>query len=295
MQLSSSTCIAATFALMTAAAGATGCAPHHKGMSGVTTLTSAEAELKYDYDAEARYNLVRGRNAAAVSDANAAAAHAPRSGWPLYERGAALAAMGRTDEAVESYRGAEGRFRDWSNKSLAIYGRARALDDAGRCSDARAAYQEYAQLVREHDATRADAAVEVAAQCAPRASQSSLNAEVAQAASAQQWDRVIALSGGATAAEAKDPWLHYQRGIAFAGLRKTDEAVAAFDVAAASFPKDDVRGQSTAIYGKARALVDGGRCASAARAYEEYARLVNDTDPEAAKMARQYAEACPTK
>jgi tetratricopeptide (TPR) repeat protein len=274
---------------------ATSCAPHHKGMQGVTTLTSAEAAPKSDYDAEARYNLVRGRNAAAVADADAAAARTPRSGWPLYERGAALSAMGRTDEAVEAFGGAEHRFGDWSNKSLAIYGRARALDDAGRCSDARAAYEQYAALVRDHDAARADAAMDVAKQCQPRAPRDPLSTQVAQAVTAQQWDRAIALSGTATAEEAKDPWLQYQRALALAGLRRTDEAVAAFELAAASFPKDDVRGRSVAIYGKARALVDAGRCESAGRAYEEYARLVKTTDPNGAQLAREYARDCPTK
>jgi tetratricopeptide (TPR) repeat protein len=285
--------IAATFVTI---AAATACAPHHKGMSGVTTLTSADATTtKSDYDAEARYDLVRGRNASAVANADEAAARAPRNGWPLYERGAALSAMGRTDEAVEAFRGAEQRFGDWSNKSLAIYGRARALDDAGRCEGARTAYDEYAALVRDRDPARADAAMDVAKQCRPRASENPLSVQVAQAVSAQQWDRAVALSGTATPEQSKDPWLQYQRALALAGLRRTDEAVSAFDLAAASFPKDDVRGRSVALYGKARALVDAGRCASAARAYEDYARLVKDADPDSAKLARDYARDCPTK
>jgi tetratricopeptide (TPR) repeat protein len=271
------------------AVSALGCAPHHHGMVGTTTVTSASVS---DYDSEARFALVRGHNANALEYADDAIARSPKSGWPHYERGSALAGLGRTDEAVDAYRSAEARFGHWSNKAIAIYGRARVLDDAGRCEEAKSAYDEYAAVVRPYDEPRANTAMGVAAQCVARAPYDELSAHISDAVSAQAWNRVIALSGEASTAQAKNPWLQYQRAISLAALRKTDQAVAAFDLAAASFPKDDVRGRSVAIYGKARALVDAGRCESAGRAYEEYARLVNDTDPASAKMAREYASAC---
>jgi hypothetical protein len=83
----------------------------------------------------------------------------PASPWLTYDRAVALARLGRTDEAVATFRAAEGAFGGdeqlGRGRLLAVYGRARALVDAYRCKDARAAYEEYAGLVRATDSGEA--------------------------------------------------------------------------------------------------------------------------------------------
>jgi tetratricopeptide (TPR) repeat protein len=81
--------------------------------------------------------------------------------WLTYDRGVALAALGRVNEAAVTFQAAQGAFdgseEDRSGsaglpgKQLAVYGKARALSEGYRCNEARAAYDEYAALVRTTD------------------------------------------------------------------------------------------------------------------------------------------------
>jgi hypothetical protein len=90
----------------------------------------------------------------------------------LYQSAVAESREGRVDEAVLAYRQAEvgfGSSRPLA-KSLAIYGRARVLDGAGRCSEAAAAYEEYATFVDSFDPTSAAMALSIRDKCyTPRA------------------------------------------------------------------------------------------------------------------------------
>lgn len=92
--------------------------------------------------------VVAGRDRAAL-------AAAPRGGsaWLDYNRAVAFSNLHRTDEAIAAYRAAEREFGEDQRRerSIAIYGRARALDDAARCPEAKKAYDEYASLVRATD------------------------------------------------------------------------------------------------------------------------------------------------
>ena len=78
------------------------------------------------------------------------AGDAEPSPWLEYNRGVALAELGRTDEAIAAFAAAERSFGtdDMSRhgRAVAIYGRARALKKAGRCPEARRACDEYARF-----------------------------------------------------------------------------------------------------------------------------------------------------
>jgi tetratricopeptide (TPR) repeat protein len=87
--------------------------------------------------------------------------------WLAYNRAVAQSALRRTDEAVASFRSAESSFGagELRERSLAVYGQARALNDAVRCSEARAVYEEYADLVRATNPRDAAMALAYARDC----------------------------------------------------------------------------------------------------------------------------------
>jgi tetratricopeptide (TPR) repeat protein len=93
--------------------------------------------------------LTRGDYEAALHAADEGLIAAPDHPWLLYNRGIALADLGRTDEALASLRQAELRFApaDVHDRSVATYGRAVALERAGRCQEERAELDHYASLV----------------------------------------------------------------------------------------------------------------------------------------------------
>src|SRR5205814_3998900 len=73
--------------------------------------------------------------------------------WAHYRRAAALSELHRTDEAVAEYKVAEQSFSavDDRGQSLAIYGRANTLAQAGRCADAEPVFEQYARFVEKKD------------------------------------------------------------------------------------------------------------------------------------------------
>jgi hypothetical protein len=87
--------------------------------------------------------------------------------WAHYRRAAALSDMHRTDEAVAEYKVAEEAFGgvDERGKSLALYGRAFTLAQAGRCKEARPVYETYALFVEKRDAKGAAQARSYAQSC----------------------------------------------------------------------------------------------------------------------------------
>jgi hypothetical protein len=105
-------------------------------------------------------------DAEAVAAADRAAESGPTSPWVDYYRAVALADLKRTGDAVSAFEAAERRFPDnaWA-RSIAIYGRARALDDAHRCADAVTGYREYADAMRTTDPWSADLALRIGAEC----------------------------------------------------------------------------------------------------------------------------------
>jgi Flp pilus assembly protein TadD len=75
----------------------------------------------------------------------------PQDPWPHYNAGMALARLGQTEAAVSALTIAEQHFTaaDPWGRSVAIYGRAHTLAMAGRCAEARTAFEQYAQFVEQ--------------------------------------------------------------------------------------------------------------------------------------------------
>jgi tetratricopeptide (TPR) repeat protein len=73
--------------------------------------------------------------------------------WGHYRRAAALSDLHRYDEAVAEYKVAEQAFAgvDEHGQSLAMYGRAYTLANAGRCAEAQAVFEQYARMVEKKD------------------------------------------------------------------------------------------------------------------------------------------------
>jgi tetratricopeptide (TPR) repeat protein len=114
--------------------------------------------------------LVQGRHQDALRIADSALASDANNPWAHYHRGVALSELGRTDEAVSSFRAAEQTFSpaDRWGKSIALYGRAHVLDQAGRCAEAKAAYEQYATYVQDSDPPAAGMARSYASACGRR-------------------------------------------------------------------------------------------------------------------------------
>jgi tetratricopeptide (TPR) repeat protein len=110
---------------------------------------------------------IAGDPQAALALAERAIAADPRDPWAFYDKGAALARLGKVDDALKAFSDAEGRYApfDQWGRSIAIYGRAHALGEAKRCEEARREFARYAALIRERDAKSADMANRYAASC----------------------------------------------------------------------------------------------------------------------------------
>lgn len=230
----------------------------------------------------------------ALRRAEAAILASPNSPWPYYNRAVALRHLNRPDDAVAAFRDAEARFgeREQWGKSIAIYGRARVLDDANRCVEARDAYGQYAKFVAPSNPKAANQAIDYANAC-NRPTQAAIDAakdRTADMVVEQNWDGVLALQNSSPAASG-DPWSEYNRAIALDGVGRTDEAVAAFDSAAKRFDTD-LHGQTSALYGKARTLDKAKRCEEAEKAYLEYADTIRTMDPKSADMAVELSTDC---
>jgi tetratricopeptide (TPR) repeat protein len=104
---------------------------------------------------------------AALKLADRAIAANPRDPWGYYDRAMALSRVGQLDRALESFVAAERRYaaNDRWGKSVAIYGRAHALSEAGRCGEAKQTFGVYASLVREQDPRSANLATRYGAEC----------------------------------------------------------------------------------------------------------------------------------
>jgi tetratricopeptide (TPR) repeat protein len=110
---------------------------------------------------------MQGRPQDAVALANDAIRADPHNPWPYYNKGMALGAMGETDAAIAALFAAEQRFTPtdrWA-RSVAIYGRAHTLSQAGRCAEAVQAFSEYATFVAKDDPRSADMARRYAMNC----------------------------------------------------------------------------------------------------------------------------------
>jgi tetratricopeptide (TPR) repeat protein len=110
---------------------------------------------------------IQGNPKQAVQLADQAIRADPRNPWPYYDKGMALAEMGETDGALAALDAATQHFTaaDKWGKSVAMYGRAHTLSQAGRCAEAVQAFAEYASFVGKDDPQAADMARRYAIDC----------------------------------------------------------------------------------------------------------------------------------
>ena len=101
----------------------------------------------------------------------------------------------------------------------------------------------------------------------------------------------LKLADDAIQADAKDPWPYYDKGVALARVGQIDGAVAAFTAAEQHFAPNDRWGKSVAVFGRAHALAQAGRCGEARQAFDQYAELIPD-DPGSVALAHRYANEC---
>jgi tetratricopeptide (TPR) repeat protein len=89
--------------------------------------------------------------------------------WRLYNRAEALVGLHRTDEALDSFETAAQRFSEAGEgergRPLVAWAKGRALVAAGRCTEAKRAFDDYVRLVREHDPQGAALATDYAKNC----------------------------------------------------------------------------------------------------------------------------------
>ena len=232
-----------------------------------------------------------------MADMQAETAGDEGGGWRHYREGERLIDSGRTGVAAAEYRRAEEAFGDryLVERSMAIYARARALDLAGRCTEASDVYHEYADFVGAREAESAKAALAVAETCRQVPGDDSALTSVALALRIHDYARALSLVERIEpTSRLSDAWRHYNRGEALAGLHRTDEALAAFEVAEQRFAEsgEGGRGRSLAEWSKGHALSAAGRCGEARQAFARYARLVRDSDPQSAAMALDVAKDC---
>jgi tetratricopeptide (TPR) repeat protein len=278
-----------TFAL--AALLAIGCASRQT--VGVTSLTSAE----YAESTSAQGALHRGSYDEAIQLADRAALMGPSDPWAHYLRGAAHSSAGDTEEALRAFARAEALFgdRDKHGRSLAVYGRARVFDRAGRCDEARVVYAQYAEIVRPSDPSSSEMAMRYAQACIPRTAPAPELTAIDSALMRGDHAGALQLANDASkgALSGRDrAWVDEARGMALIGLGRTNDAVQALDRAAQVFDAPDARAKRAEIlFNEARALREAARCDDARAAWDRYVASVQTVDE--ARLARQYAEQCP--
>ena len=217
--------------------------------------------------------------------------------WTWYERAVAYEQGGDPERAAEAFRHAEdsaGESHFWE-RSVAIYGRARALDGAGRCEEAAAVYKQYADMVRAVDPASAAMATAISGKCytPSRPNPILIASSSALVAGDNRYAMDVSEGGDCTGEGSTAAWVAYDRAVALSALGFTNEAVVTFRSAEQSFAdQGDDRGRLLSLYGRARAFNDAYMCAEAQDVYREYASLVQDRDPADAARVRGYGADC---
>jgi tetratricopeptide (TPR) repeat protein len=132
------------------------------------TWGSPPPEASEKLTTEAARALIAGKPELALERAEAAVKATPRSAWAQYQKASALSALRRWDDAVKAYDEALRTFArpdEWG-RSVALWGRAEALREAGHCDEAKTSFNEYVALVASRDRKAADQANSQAAACA---------------------------------------------------------------------------------------------------------------------------------
>jgi predicted Zn-dependent protease len=164
----SSICVAVGLLLSGALASAQPLPPQQHQPVGGANAGSLPRPLevsRLDHEATLALRAKQYRHALELADAGLV--RAPQDPWLLYDRGAALAGLGRTDEAIAELARAGQSFpanNPWG-RALAAYRRGVALDRAGRHEEARKAFGEYAGVVTDLSVELADQAMRLCEDC----------------------------------------------------------------------------------------------------------------------------------
>jgi len=103
----------------------------------------------------------------------------PYDAWLLYDEGAALAGLGRTDEAVHTLARSEQEFGDdVHGRATAVYRAGLALEMAGRCVQAKHEFHRYAAIERKENAQLSDDAIRHARMCLPGAERQNVSGKI---------------------------------------------------------------------------------------------------------------------
>jgi tetratricopeptide (TPR) repeat protein len=260
------------------------CAPQ----IGRTHLTSATTPTTPE-ETEVERALRMGDVTRALATAELGESLGPGDPWAHYDRAVSLDQAGQANESAKEFLEAESLFagRNARGKAISIYGRAHVLASAGRCREARPAYEEYAAFIRDHSPQGAEMALRYAADCIEPVASDPATEATATALVAGEYARALAV-----VPTVESGWLDYDRAVALGALRRTDEAVASFLSAEREFGDGQRQERAMAIYGRAQVLADALRCPEAKAAYDEYAAFVGATSPHDAEMATMNARDC---
>jgi tetratricopeptide (TPR) repeat protein len=146
-------------------AGAQLMPPHNISDNSASAVRAAKLATR-----SAKAEMV-GNPGEALKMADAAIKADPKDPWGFYDRADALSQLYRVDDAVAAFGDAEKHFADQGDswgRSIAIYGEAHALAEAGRCDQAQPIYERYAVYVENADAQSADMARRYAKECVGR-------------------------------------------------------------------------------------------------------------------------------
>lgn len=235
-------------------------------LSGVFLLAACAASEKEPVNRP--QNQVGESNSISVTTLTNAEAN---DGWSRYSHAVELQKQGRTDAAVSAYRDAETYFAksgDAHGSAVAIYGRAHALDEAGRCDEAGEAYHQYADLMKGKNPHAAELAIGYAHECQPILD--------------------------AKSDDAQNGWADYNRAVSLDKAKRYNDSVASYTKAEKAFAHDRQH-RALALYGRARALTYLARCDEAARDYQSYADLIRSDNPHAADVAIRVSHDCVTR
>lgn len=130
-------------------------------------LSTEERRAAARLSTQAARAIIDGNYEEALEITSEGLAMAPDDPWLLYNRGIALAELGRIDEAVAAFDRAETGFPpdDLWARAVTAWRRAYALERVGRCELAELAWEDYQDLVRQADPASARMAERRAREC----------------------------------------------------------------------------------------------------------------------------------
>ncbi|HLK93471.1 MAG TPA: tetratricopeptide repeat protein [Polyangia bacterium] len=139
-----------------------------------------------------------------------------------------------------------------------------------------------AEPPRPPETVRAEASTPQSAELTSRAATAAMNGNPQES---------LRLADEAIRADPKDPWAHYNKGMALGRMGELNGALAALFAAQQHFAPYDRWGQSVAAFGRAHLLAEAGQCPDARVAFQEYMNLARG-DQEGIALAQRLSRDC---